>query len=61
MGKARAHTSMLWSGKLYIVRVTADAYAMVGVSACSVRLHLENARSEKDVVTFKNGSFIIFK
>ena len=41
---------MLWLGKLYIVGVTVDVYAMVGVSARSVKLRSENARSEKNVV-----------
>ena len=44
MGKARAHT----------VGVTVDIYAMVGVSARSVRLRSENARSEK-----RRGAFFV--
>ena len=37
---------MLWSGKLFIVGVTVDNYAMVGVSVDSGYRRSENARSE---------------
>ena len=39
-------TSMLWSGKLLIVGVTVDTYAMVGVIVNSGYRRLGNARSE---------------
>ena len=36
---------MLWSGKLFIVRVTVDTYAMVGVNVDSGYRRSEIARS----------------
>ena len=58
-GKCRSEkvqTSMLWSGKLFIVRVTVDANAMVEIDVDSGNRHSSNRRSGK-----RCSAFFLFK